>query len=114
MKAGKLRTLLTIEKRTDTPDGMGGVTTVWSTQTTVYGRQLINARDWKAGADVTAGQTQSVQRSRWETRFVTGVDAGMRVKIGTTRLLEIEAAYDPSQKGERLELVCVELQNPGV
>lgn len=113
MKAGKLRTLLTIEKRGDTPDGMGGVTIAWTTQTTVYGRQLINSRDWTARAAVAANQTESVQRSRWETRFVTGITPAMRVKIGT-RVFEIEAVYDPSGKHERLEMVCIELQNPGV
>lgn len=113
MKAGKLRTLITIEKRTDTTDGMGGVTSVWSTQTTVYGRQLINVREWKAGANVQADQASSQQRSRWETRYITGITPEMRMKIGS-RVFEIESVYDPSGKCERLEIICTELQNPGV
>lgn len=114
MKAGKLRTLLTIEKRTDTSDGMGGVTVVWSTQTTVYGRQLFNARDWQARVEVVADQSSSIQRCRFETRFATGITPLMRIKTPDSRYFEIEAVYDPSGKRERLEIVAKELQNAGV
>lgn len=109
MKAGKLRTLLTIEKRGDTPDGMGGSTTTWTTFGTVYGRQIIR----RADSEFKADQLSSVQVSRWETRFLTGITPKMRLVSGS-RVFEIEAVYDPSQKRERLEIVCTELQNPGV
>lgn len=109
MKAGKLRTLLTIQTRTDTTDGMGGSTTTWATFGTVYGRQIIK----RAEAEFTADQLSSVQVCRWETRFIAGITPKMRLVSGV-RVFEIEAVFDPSQKRERLELICTELQNPGV
>lgn len=109
MKAGKLKTLLTIEKRTDTADGMGGSTTAWATFGTVYGRQIIRRTE----AEFTADQLSSVQVSRWETRFLAGITPKMRLSAGA-RVFEIEAVLDPSGKGERLEILCTELQNPGV
>jgi len=114
MKAGTLRTLLTFEGRTDTTDGMGGVTVAWSTVAQAYGRQLFRDREWRAAENITANQTSSVQRSRWEARYTTGISPAMRMKTPEGRVFEIESVYDPSGKGERIEIVAKELQNPGV
>jgi head-tail adaptor len=113
MRAGKLRTLLTIEQRTDTPDGMGGVTSTWSTVVQVYGRQLIRAADWSSMEKTAADQVESYRRTRWETRFVTGIKPKMRLKTPADEYYQIEAVYDPSQKGERLEIVAFQRQNGG-
>lgn len=113
MRAGKLRTLLTIEQRTDTPDGMGGVTSTWSTVVQVYGRQLIREADWRATEKTTADQTESFRRVRFETRYTTGIAPAMRLKTPAGEYYQIEAAYDPSQKGERLEIVAYQRQNGG-
>lgn len=108
MRAGKLRTILTIEQRTDVSDGMGGVTTEWKEFCKAWGRQIIR----RAESDVIASGLESVLGTKWEIRWVAGISPKMRVKIGE-RILDIEAVYDPSQKGERLELICVEHQNEG-
>lgn len=109
MRAGRQRTLITIQTRTDTPDGMGGNTVAWSTFGTVYGHEIVK----KAGAATLADQISSVFASKWETRFLAGITPKMRLIAGS-RTFEIEAALDPSGKGERLEILCTELQNPGV
>ena len=109
MRAGKLRTLITIEQRTNSPDGMGGVTTSWTEFCKSWGRQIIR----RADANTIADQIESVQYSRWEIRYIDGISPKMRIVVGS-RVMEINAVYDPSQKRERLEIVCTELQNPGV
>lgn len=109
MRAGKLRTLITIEQRTNSPDGMGGVTTSWTEFCKSYARQIIK----RADANTIADQIESVQYSRWEVRYIDGISPKMRIVVGS-RVMEINAVYDPSQKRERLEIVCTELQNPGV
>ncbi|HNW09986.1 MAG TPA: phage head closure protein [Candidatus Rifleibacterium sp.] len=114
MKSGKLRKAIEIQTLVRTSDGMGGFSESWSVFRRVYGRQIFGGRDWKAQAATGAGQTESLQRSRWETRFVPGVNSSMRMVVDG-RILEIESAYDPSGgKRERLEIICTELQNPGV
>lgn len=109
MRIGRHRTSLTIQTRTDTSDGMGGSTVSWSTFATVWGRQMI----WRGSAEWTADQVSSLQTSRWETRFLTGIQPKMRLVVGS-RTFQIEAIFDPDQKRSRLVLVCTELQNPGV
>lgn len=113
MKAGKLRTLLSIQSRTDTADGMGGVVSAWAEVCKVYGRQLVDGRDWKATVSTEADQRESVQACRWETRFYAGIAPEMRLVTGC-RIFEINSVFDPSQKRERLILVCIEKHNAGV
>lgn len=114
MRAGKLRHLYTIEQKTDTPDGMGGVTSEWATVEQVYGRQLIKSVDWRAMEKTTADQVESFRRARFETRYATGINPAMRLKTPSGEYYEIEAVYDPSQKGERLEIIAFQRQNRGV
>lgn len=109
MQAGRLRTKLIIQEKIRKPDGQGGFSEIWAEFCQVYGRQIVR----KADAVVIADQTSSVQMCRFETRFVDGVSPKMRALINT-RVFEIEAVYDPSQKRERLVLDCTELQNSGV
>lgn len=114
MRSGKLRHLYTIEQKTDTLDGMGGVTSSWATATQVYGRQLIRDADWRAMERPAADQVESFRRVRFETRYTTGISPAMRLKTPSGEYFEIESVYDPSQKGERLEIVAFQRQNGGV
>ena len=113
MKSGKLRKAIEIQQLVKTPDGMGGYSETWATFCRVYGRQIFGGKGWRAAAQTGAEQTESLQRSCWETRFVSGITPAMRMK-SDNRIFEIEAVYDPSSKRERLEIICTELQNPGV
>ncbi len=113
MKVGKLRKSIEIQTLVKTADGMGGFSETWATYRRVYGRQIFGGWSWRAQAAANAGQIESLQRSRWETRFVPGVTPEMRILVDG-RTLEIEAVYDPSNRRERLEFVCKELQNKGV
>jgi len=109
-RVGQRRTLISIQQeKTATSDGMGGKTVVWSEFAKVYARQIIR----RADANTIADQIESVQYSRWDIRYLAGVTPKMRLVVGS-RVMEINAVYDPSQKRERLEIVCTELQNPGV
>lgn len=108
-RVGQRRTLITIQKETTTGDGMGGTTSEWSDFAKIYARQIIR----RADANTIADQIESVQYSRWDVRFIAGITPKMRVVVGS-RVMEINAVYDPSQKRERLEILCTELQNPGV
>lgn len=95
-------------------DGMGGSTTEWTTATQVYGRQLIKEADWRASERVVADQIESFRRVRFETRYTTGITPAMRLKTPSGEIYQIEAVYDPSQKGERLEIIAFQRQNGGV
>lgn len=108
-RTGQRRTLISIQEETATSDGMGGKTVVWSEVAKVYAHQIIR----RADANTIADQIESVQHSRWDIRYIAGISPKMRLVVGS-RVMEINAVYDPSQKRERLELICTELQNPGV
>ena len=108
-RAGQRRTLISIQQETVTIDEMGGKTVVWSEFAKIYARQIIR----RADANTIADQIESSQYSRWDVRFIAGVTPEMRIVVGS-RTMEINAVYDPSQKRERLEIICTELQNPGV
>lgn len=108
-RVGQRRTLITIQKETTTGDGMGGTTSEWSDFAKIYARQVIR----RADANTIADQIESAQHSRWDIRYIAGVTPKMRLVVGS-RVMEINAVYDPSQKRERLEILCTELQNPGV
>ncbi len=109
MRAGKLKTLLVVQQKTLTPDGMGGSTVTWTEFCQLYGDEIIN----QAKSQSTADQLSSIQICKWKTRYRAGITPKMRLVAGT-RVFEIDAAYDPSRKRERLEIICTELQNPGV
>ena len=76
MRAGKLRHRITIQRRTQTPDGFGGPVDTWTdfavsvpaSVETLSGRELVAAQAQHAEATVQFGM-----------RYLAGVDTTMRI-----------------------------------
>lgn len=100
---GNLRHLVTIEEKTATPDGGGGVSESWSTLATVWA--AIETLD---GAEVSRAE-QIVGETRFglRIRYRADVTPAMRVRF-SARVLGIEAVFDPDGRGRFLTLTCVE------
>lgn len=108
MRAGRLRTKISILRRTDTPDGMGGSVSSWTVFAEVWGRRIIKS----AYQTTVAEQLESRLNALWEIRYLDGVTPDMRLEA-EGKIYDIQAVYDPSQKKALLVLVTVEYQAEG-
>jgi len=103
MRAGELRTRGVIESRVEAPDDTGDPLSTWAPYAVVWadvqplaGRELF-----------TAQQDASLVQYRVTMRYLAGVSAAMRFRIGT-QVLNIEAVIDVEQRGETTVLHCLE------
>ncbi len=103
MKAGTLRHKIALETPTETSDGLGGVSTAWSTFKSVY------ASIWpiKGAEYISAMQTTSEVTHKIRIRYLASVTSKMRIKFGT-RYFEIEAIINPDERNIYLEMMCKE------
>lgn len=103
-RAGKLRHLATIEAPTRTQTASGQMTLSWSEVSSVYVQaQRLSGRDLWNAQQVQPDATHEVT-----SRYVPGVTADMRIKLGE-RTLNI--ASPPEDVGERrilLKMLCIE------
>jgi SPP1 family predicted phage head-tail adaptor len=99
LDAGLLRTELTIEQASPSPDGMGGFTETWTALATVFGRlEPVSARS-TFGAD----QRLETVSHRITIRQRDDVSSGMRF-VHKGRVFEIMTVRDPDETGRYL--VC--------
>ncbi len=103
VKAGALRHRVTLQTVGETPDGGGGFTAAWTDGATVWaaieplrGRERLHAQ-----------QLETPVTHRVTIRHRDGVTAKMRIKFGT-RILNIRAVVNPSERNRTLELLCEE------
>lgn len=107
LKAGALRDLIHIQRRTGGKDGWGSpLPDSWALHAKVWAhvRHLSGVSTIKAGADT------SVVRASIRIRRRSDVDAGMRVLFGSA-VYEIEAVL-PGETREHIDLVCKLNQGP--
>ncbi len=83
---GEMRTLVTVQQRTDTDDGSGGQTQVWSTYTTLWARVRTD-KGWK--------QTIGDQRTEMDEEIITaqyksGITSAMRLTYGGVAYVILE------------------------
>mgnify|MGYP001220114073 CR=1 FL=1 len=103
MRAGKLRTRGTIESPVEAPNDTGEPMTTWSPYAVVWADvEALSGRE-----QFTAQQDASLVQYRVTMRYVAGVTAAMRFRVGL-QVLDIEAAMDSGQRGEELVLHCLE------
>lgn len=106
VRAGALRTRVTIEQLTRTASAIGDHTESWSTFAQPWAE--IRYTHLLAGlANVRQGGVQTHDYIFVRTRHLTGVTPRMRVKVGT-RYLQVTAVRNLGERGRELELVCVE------
>lgn len=103
MRAGELRHSVVIESRTLAADSYGGRTETWATFATVWAsvEPLSGSEQWRAQ------QAQSSVSHKVTIRYLSGVDAKMRVKFGT-RYLNIGSVRNVEERNRELELLCTE------
>lgn len=100
---GTLRTLATLEAKTQVDDGGGGFSESWSTLATVWcAVELLTGAETVSGDQVTA-----FKRVRIRLRFRDDVTETLRLRVDQ-RLFNIEAVNDPDSRRRWLDLVCVE------
>jgi SPP1 family predicted phage head-tail adaptor len=104
MRAGKLRDLLTIQERTTTANDYGEEIATWKTFAHVWGEVVDTS-----GREFVEGRQDNAQTfTRIFIRKHTGVRPEMRVKHAD-RYYEIEAVLRPTNKNDRLQLMCEEI-----
>lgn len=102
MQAGRLGSLVTIQKRTSPADSWGApLPEGWEEHCSVWAnvKHLSGAESIKADADV------STVRASVRIRFRTDVNAGMRVLIGGAVYL-IDAVLTDMAQRKHVDLVC--------
>ncbi len=104
MRAGQLRTRVTIEQVTETRDTFGDPVPSWGTFAARYADVLPQS-----------GREFIAARQRWpelshlvRLRAVAGITPKMRARIGA-RVLDILAVLDQESRGREVVLACREL-----
>ncbi|BCJ86455.1 phage head closure protein [Effusibacillus dendaii] len=104
MKIGLLRNRVTIQKLTQTDDGMGGYTEGWGVVATVYasvhplkGRELFDAQ-----------QVREHMTHRVTIRYRVDVTPDMRVLFGA-KVFNIRSVINVESKNRELQLLCEEV-----
>lgn len=105
IRAGELRSRLTLQSKTEVSDGQGGSTKTWADAVTVWGKKVPADM---SGDALEAGQTVSRRRYTVTIRRRLGVSSAMRVVDGT-QLLEIDAVVDSDDFLDGLALECREV-----
>lgn len=103
MRAGDLRHKITIQSPTETSDGMGGMTTTWSTFKTV------RAAIWplKGAEYIATMQTTSEISHKVRIRYLEALTPKHRIKWGD-RYFDIEAIINPDERNIYFEMMCKE------
>lgn len=103
MRAGRLRHRVTIESRSSSLDAAGQQLRSWSTFGTVYaGIRPLSGRE-----GVLAEAVQSAVTHEVTIRYLSGVNATMRVNFGG-RYFAIHAVRNTDERNREMVLDCVE------
>ena len=101
MRAGELRSRITIESYTATRDSMGGEVKTWSTVATVWASKAHQtSREFFVAAKTNAEMTDL-----FIARYRSGVTPKMRVSFDS-KYYDIIGAYDPDSRRRELYLMA--------
>jgi len=107
LNTGRLDKRVTIQARSESDDGGGGVTITWANVATVWASVAPGT-----GREFTAAQQTMPDLSHVVTvRYRTGLTAKHRfvyISRGTTRTFAIHAINDPLERHEHLVCFCEE------
>lgn len=103
MNPGDLKHAILIQTKTETPDGLGGMTTSWGTFA------QVRAAVWPVSAKeiISNGQLQAQRIFRVRIRYLAGVTSAMRI-LFAGRILNIQSIVNPEELCEKLDLICLE------
>lgn len=103
MRAGDLRHSIVLQKPTEASDGIGGMTTTWSTFKTV------RAAIWplKGAEYISAMQVTSEISHKIRIRYISGLTPKHRIKWGS-RYFDIEEIINPDERDIYFEMMCKE------
>lgn len=105
VRAGLLRSRVTLQSKTEVSDGQGGTTKTWATVATVWARVI--ATDM-SGERTEAQSTVSRRLYTVTIRTRPAVTSAMRVGKGA-QTLEILAVIDDDQDRDTITLECREV-----
>lgn len=100
---GQFSTRLELETPAETPDGQGGVTTVFSPVASLWA--LVEPVSHRL-AELAGAEAATVSHRIW-IRHRTGIAAGQRLRKGA-RIFAIRIARDPDETGRYLVCYCEE------
>lgn len=115
MQSGKLRYLVAIEEQSSSKDTFGAPQELWSTVAQVYaGFETLSGQELFAAQKIDANVTHKIT-----IRYRSGIVAKMRVnwtdsREGRNRIFDILAPTDPDQGRQKLHLLAIERNVPGV
>jgi len=93
-----------LQSYTSTPDGMGGETSVWATEKTVWAAIWpVSVSEQRRAAAPTAVGTHQIR-----IRYYAGLSAAWRVKFGT-RYFSIVSVVDKEERHVQMDLLCREV-----
>jgi SPP1 family predicted phage head-tail adaptor len=101
MKAGLLKTKITIQQQTATQDAAGQITGGWSTLASVW----ADVRQQRGLEAIRADAMSSATKASIRIRRRTDVNAGMRVLQGTTLYNILAVSQDVNSK-DYTDLIC--------
>ena len=101
--AGAMRTRLILEQAVDMADGAGGSLQVWQAIAELWAEVI----PLSGGERYAFDQTDALMSFRVRTRFRRDVRPEMRLRWDD-RLLDIQAAFDPDGRRQKLECLCQE------
>jgi SPP1 family predicted phage head-tail adaptor len=102
-KIGELRRRAVLEAPGGSADGAGGIDETWTTVAGLWAAIVPLGGDERFTADRTAGHVSH----RITLRYRTGVEPGMRLRLGA-RIFEIRSAVDRDERRRFLDCLCEE------
>ena len=103
MRSGTLRHRITIQESTETSDGMGGFTTIWSDKLEMW--VAIWPLSAKERLDAMKLELQITHKIRG--RYRSGITAKDRIKFGT-RIFNIVSLINFEERNEQLDMLALE------
>lgn len=107
MRAGLLRNRVTIQTPTETDDGQGGITVVWSGVLDTYAEiQPLTSRERLQTGQLDGGVTHKVTM-----RYNPTVNAKSRILFGARILYPIGSPINLDERNREITLTCEERKN---
>ena len=103
MRSGTLRHRITIQESTETSDGMGGFTTIWSDKLEMW--VAIWPLSAKERLDAMKLELQITHKIRG--RYRSGITAKDRIKFGT-RIFNIVSPINQDERNVQLDMLALE------
>ena len=112
MRAGELRHRITIQKPTETSDGIGGVTTTWSTLITTWAAIWpLRGQEYMSAMQTTSNVTHKIRIRRLPTNKRDDFSSKCRI-LFDSRYFEIQSIINPDERTIYYELMCEEVTPP--